>query len=80
VIENQKDGGAVITGDSIELYSLIAARMAMRIWVQSNGQMKLTRNGTPANLARRFGLKGRTAKQVLPQIQKMIDEYANSNG
>ena len=73
-----QEHGTTISGESIELYALLTARQAMDMWIRSGGSFRMSRQATPSNIAKRFGIDGRTAKQVKIGIDKMIAEFGES--
>jgi hypothetical protein len=70
--------GTTITGESIELYALLTARQAMDMWIRSGGSFRMSRQATPSNIAKRFGIDGRTAKQVKLGIEKLIATHGGN--
>ncbi len=83
-IEQHEGGGMTITGrgdmpqGGMSFYLLLTAWQAAKMHVKSGGRMRLTRMATPSNLVARLNqeypdrpegpFKGRTMKQLLPQI------------
>lgn len=87
-IENHPGGGSTITGHGdmpeggMSFYTLLHAATAMRVWVETDGQMRMTRNANPNNLRNVLNshypnrpdgpFKGRQAKSLLKEIKAEV--------
>jgi hypothetical protein len=71
-ITTTKDGTVIHDGEkATRLFQLKCLRMALN--AQARG-MQLTRGVTGTTAAKRLGFKGRTVKELLPQVEARIAE------
>ena len=65
--ERNADGHIRITGSDIEVYRLKCLVVALKVHIESNGKVRVTKDDY-MKFARKIGYVGRTAKALLADI------------
>jgi hypothetical protein len=66
-----KQGETTFTGAGINAYQLIVLKSALRMKAKG---LNFSAKVNPIKAAQRLGFKGRTAAELLPQVEKALEE------